>query len=209
MQIELHNIGKHFNKKWIFRGINLNLLPDNTYGIIGQNGSGKSTLLKIIGNILDISEGNVVYRINQVEIKRNIYKNISFATPYHALIEEFTLYELLKFHFKFKDIIDNLSIDDLIVISQLETHKNKAISTFSTGMKQRIKLLMAFASRTSVILLDEPTTNLDANSIEWFYSLINKYRADRTIVICSNNNEKELTLCKTIIDINEYKKSCD
>lgn len=209
MQIELHNIGKQFNKKWIFRGISLNLQPDNAYGIIGQNGSGKSTLLKIIGNILDISEGNVVYKTNQVEIKRDIYKNISFATPYHALIEEFTLFELLKFHFKFKEIIYNLSIDDLIVISQLETHKNKPISTFSTGMKQRIKLLLAFTSQTSAVLLDEPTTNLDADSIEWFYSLLNKYQANRTIVICSNNNEKELNLCKTIVDINKYKKSCD
>lgn len=209
MHIELHNIGKQFNNKWIFRGINLNLLPDYTYGIIGENGSGKSTLLKIIGNILDISEGNVVYKTNDVEIKKNIYKNISFATPYHALIEEFTLIELLKFHFKFKDIIDNLSIEDLVIISKLEPHKNKQISTFSTGMKQRIKLLLAFTSRSSVILLDEPSTNLDNNSIEWFYSLLNKYRSNKTIVICSNNNEKELNLCNKIIDITEYKKSCD
>jgi len=208
MQIELYNAGKHFNRKWIFRNINYIFCTNTIYGITGENGSGKSTLLKLIGNMLDLSEGNVVYKHNDTIISKDIYKYISFATPYHALIEEFNLYEMLKFHFKFKKISNNYSIIDLIKISELENHANKTLATFSTGMKQRVKLLLSLVSETNIVLLDEPTTNFDAASVEWFYSLLKNYISNKIVIICSNHNNSELNFCNSIIDINEYKKNC-
>lgn len=208
MQIELLNVGKHFNKKWVFRNVNLKFFPNQIYGITGENGSGKSTLLKLIGNTLDISEGRVVYKKKETEISKNIYKHISFATPYHAIIEEFTIYEMIEFHFKFKNISNNLTLEQIIKISELGEHSQKQIANFSTGMKQRIKLILALLSDTHVVLLDEPTSNLDTASIEWFHSLLNNFTTDKIVIICSNHNNNELKYCNTLININEYKKNC-
>jgi len=207
MQIELHNVGKHFNKKWVFKNIDYIFYPNSVYGIVGVNGSGKSTLLKLTGNNIDLSEGNIVYKNKESEIKKDIYKYISFATPYHAIIEEFTLNEMLRFHFKFKKIIKNYTLDYIVDISRLDVNANETIATFSTGMKQRIKLLLAFFSDTPIVLLDEPSSNLDNQSVEWMNSLICNYSSNRTIIICSNHNNNELKYCNTIIDINEYKKN--
>lgn len=130
------------------------------------------------------------------------YKYLSFAAPYLELIEEMTATEFLHFHSKFKKL--TAGITEILTETSLNNAADKQIRYFSSGMKQRLKLAQAFFSDTAVLLLDEPTTNLDAEGIALYHSLIEKYGKNR-LVIVSSNDEQEYNFCKEVIRIGDYK----
>ncbi len=145
LTIRATNLGKRFNREWIFRNLNFQFTSPNTYAIVGPNGSGKSTLMQVLWGQMPPSAGSIVYSNSGTEIPvEEVYKNLSIATPYLDLIEELTLQEQLEFHFALKKTRDNLSIVDILAKMELSHAKDKAISNFSSGMKQRTKLALAF-----------------------------------------------------------------
>jgi len=212
MQITLTNTGKRYNREWIFRHCNYTFITGNNYAIIGPNGSGKSTLLQVIAGATLHNEGTIEYNNNQGETNdekpeiRNEqhYQYISIAAPYLEMIEEMTAKEMLHFHSKFKPFIESLSIKDILEIAGLEKAIHKQIRYFSSGMKQRLKLAQAFFSNTPVLLLDEPTTNLDAEGIALYQTLISNYTKDKLVIISSNVQE-EYGFCNEVIRIENYK----
>ena len=111
---------------------------------------------------------------------------------------------MLEFHSKFKPLIQSLSIEDMLKIVGLEKAVNKQLRYFSSGMKQRLKLAQAFFSNTPVLLLDEPTTNLDADGIALYQSLISNYTKDKLVIVSSNVKE-EYGFCEEVIEIGNYK----
>jgi ABC-type multidrug transport system ATPase subunit len=206
MRIQAENLGKRFNREWIFRGLKLDMLKGKAYAITGPNGSGKSTLLQIITGMMPLSEGTVVYTENQKMIEPdNIYRAISIAAPYQELIEEYTLSEHIDFHLKFKTLRGGCSKEQIISSLHLESSKDKEIRFFSSGMKTRLKLGLAFASDTPLLLLDEPTANLDSKGIDWYQEEIRKQTAERLLIICSNQRY-EYEICEESLDISDYKK---
>src|SRR5690606_39260006 len=123
-----------------------------TYAITGPNGSGKSTLMQVLWGQLPMSEGTLTYHINDQPIESDaIYKQVSIATPYMELIDEFTLYEQVVFHFKSRPTLNHYAPQEIIEIMYLEQAKNKYISNFSSGMKQRLKLGLAFLTDTPAL----------------------------------------------------------
>lgn len=212
MTISLSDAGKRYNRDWIFRHVNYTFESGNSYAITGPNGSGKSTLLQVTGSAVMTNEGSVQYSINnppdgragvQCSIEK-IYRHISICAPYLEVIEEMTAKEFLSFHQGFKPFITGVTIDSILSAVGLEKAMNKQIRYYSSGMKQRVKLAQCIFSDTSIILLDEPCTNLDAEGIDLYHSLISTYCKDR-IVIVSSNDEVEYSFCKTKININDYK----
>lgn len=206
MQIELENIGRRFNREWIFRNINYTFKQGSSYAVLGANGSGKSTLLSVISGSLTPSEGNLRYKEaagKLIEVE-DVFLKLSLAAPYLELIEEFTLAEIIDFHFQFKSYFPGLNAPELISLLGLEKSKNKALKFFSSGMKQRTKLALAVCSDTPILLLDEPTSNLDAGGIEWYYSLIREFAQNRLLIICSNQ-EHEYHFCENRIQVTDYK----
>jgi ABC-type multidrug transport system ATPase subunit len=206
MKIQLKNIGKRYNYEWIFRKIDYEFSSENNYVILGANGSGKSTLLQTIaGNIIS-SEGEIIYTINDVNVEEeNIFQHISFASPYLELFEEFTLKETIAFQKNFKPYINNLTLEEIIAITELEKAKDKQLKYFSSGMKQKVKLALAVLADSPFLLLDEPTSNLDKNAITWYQNLINTYSANKLIIVCSNQIEYEYPFCNKEIKIEGYK----
>jgi len=205
MKIQLENLGKKFRKEWIFRNVNLSFELGKNYTFIGPNGSGKSTLLQVLIGVMPQTEGKVSYNnINQEVLVDDIYKKIVIAAPYLELVEEFTLLESVEFHQKFKPFKNQLSAAELIEKIQLAPHKDKTVKNFSSGMKQRLKLGLAFYSKAPIILLDEPTSNLDAQGIAWYLEQIERHTTDRLLIICSNQ-PNEYAFCKNIVDIRDYK----
>ncbi len=204
MDINLKNVGRRFNKEWIFKNIDLNFTADNKYAILGPNGSGKSTLLSILLGSLSPSEGEISYH-NGKEIQvENIYQYISFAAPYLDLIEEFTLQETIDFHFQFKDYAEGLNISMIIDLLGLKKSQDKALKHFSSGMKQRTKLALACCTNTPILILDEPTSNLDVQGIDWYLNLVNQYASNKMIIVGSNQ-EHEYSFCKERLNISDYK----
>lgn len=205
MKISLSKIGRRFNREWIFRNIDYVFESGNSYAILGINGSGKSTLLQVISGSLGQSEGEITYQLanKTVEIDK-IFEHLAIATPYLELIEEFTLIEILDFHFRFKSRLNNITNIELVELLNMESSKNKQIKHFSSGMKQRVKLILAFCADTSILLLDEPTSNLDEQGIAWYYTLIEKFCFGRLVLVCSNQIH-EYQFCDHQLKIADYK----
>ncbi|RVU01505.1 ABC transporter ATP-binding protein [Mucilaginibacter limnophilus] len=206
MTITLENIGRRFNRDWIFRGVDHIFISGESYAILGPNGSGKSTLLQVLNGSLAPSAGKLSYQLNGITLEvEQVYQHLSLAAPYLELIEDFTLAEVIDFHFRFKTY--KTGIDKAAVIDLLNMHasRNKAVRHFSSGMKQRLKLALAFCADTPLLMLDEPTSNLDTQGVDWYLSLIERFAAGRLTIICSNQ-EHEYSFCKHRLSIADYKK---
>lgn len=207
MSIILQDLGRRYNREWIFRHLDYSFSFGKKYAILGPNGSGKSTLLKVISGSLAPSQGKIDYvDTNMQPIQpENFFQELAIAAPYMELIEEFTLRELIAFHFKFKSFLPGFDAEGIVQLLGLEKSLDKEVRFFSSGMKQRVKLALACCSSSSVVLLDEPMSNLDTAGEDWYLTLIERtIQADRLLIIGSNQ-EKEYAFCDEHIQIMSYK----
>jgi len=207
MKITLENIGRRFNRDWIFKGVDYSFVQCETYAVLGPNGSGKSTLLQVLNGSLTPSSGKLSYFYGDNEVEaEDVFQHLSLAAPYLELIEEFTLSEVIDFHFKFKPYKAGMDTGAVIELLNMQGSKNKPIRYFSSGMKQRLKLALAFCSDTPMLMLDEPTSNLDSQGVEWYLGLVQQFAAGRLTIICSNQ-EHEYSFCGKRLNISDYKGS--
>lgn len=205
MEVRLDAIAKRYGYEWIFQDLSYTFDASKRYALTGHNGSGKSTLLQIIAGNLLPSKGSVAYTYqNQAIDADQLFKSVSLATPYLELIEEFTLQELLQFHFQFKKPLQSFTPQQFIELLELQSAAHKPIFQYSSGMKQRVKLGLAILSDCPLVLLDEPATNLDEAGIRWYKNLIATYHQDRLFITASNRTDA-YDFCDTILDIVAYK----
>lgn len=205
MKILISDLGKRYNREWIFRHFSFEFEKNNHCAITGANGSGKSTLLQIIAGAVHHTEGKIEFSENNSVIPPDQhYSKISLAAPYLELPSEMTLQEFLKFHFKLKPALKNMSAESIIHLIGLENSAGKQIRYFSSGMTQRVKLAQAIFTDTPIVLLDEPCTNLDEKGIALYQSLISNFCEDR-IVIVSSNDQQEYCFCNSTLPIQRYK----
>ena len=205
--ISLNNLGKKFNREWIFRNINYEIVAGQKLVILGGNGSGKSTLLQVISGFVSPNEGSLLFKTHDKQTIEpdHLRHYISFASPYLQLVEDFTLRELVEHAQVFKPFLASLSTTEVIDITGLAHAENKLIKQFSSGMKQRLKLGLAILSDTPLLLLDEPVSNLDKSAIDWYKQLIATYTKDRTVIVCSNAITEEYFFCTSELNVMDYK----
>ncbi|MBX2938924.1 MAG: ATP-binding cassette domain-containing protein [Ferruginibacter sp.] len=205
MNIDLQKVGKRYNREWIFRKLTCTFQTGNHYAIIGPNGSGKSTLLQIIGGATLHNEGRIAYTHPEtLQVVDHPFQHVAVAAPYLELIEEMTALEILNFQSTFK----SFSVSNTVILNTcgLTQAANKQIRFYSSGMKQRLKLGLAFYSKSSLLLLDEPTTNLDQQGIELYTHLIESCTDGKTVIIGSND-ATEYRSCKEHISMSDYKEA--
>jgi len=201
------SINKTFGRRLIFKDINFKLNSSTIFGISGPNGSGKSTLVKIIANIISPSSGRLVHNLNGSEIKpEKLHNHIGLVSPYLVLYDEFTAYENLNYFSEIRGIPFNKErVVDLLNKFLLFNRKDDLVKTYSSGMKQRFKFIFALMHSPQLIILDEPTSNLDDEGKEVVYELV-KEEGRKNIVIVASNEKNDLSMCEKIIDLNIYKK---
>lgn len=204
MKLQAINLTRKFDRKPIFENVNFELTSGSATAITGRNGSGKSTLIKIIANILMQSSGELNLFSGTEKIKKeNIYKYIGFVSPYLNLYDEFTGYENLK-------IISDIrgwgheNIEEALKRVGLFHRKNDLLKIYSSGMKQRLKIAFAILHKPQVLLLDEPTSNLDLEGISVVDDISNEYKKERILIIATNDAH-ERSLCNNEINLNEIK----
>lgn len=206
LTITVSHLSKRFNREWIFNDVSHQFLSGNTYAITGPNGSGKSTFLQVIWGQVPQSSGTILFKKGSTDIAiEECFRHLSIATPYMDLIEEFTLAEMLRFHFKLKKIRAGHSIEDLLHIMYLEDAHEKQLINFSSGMKQRVKLALAFYTDAEIFFLDEPGTNLDSHAFEWYIhelSLLPK----KAMIFIASNDPSEYPAAATIFNLMDFKK---
>lgn len=206
MNITLHNLGRRFNQEWIFRHIDYTFSSNQKYAILGPNGSGKSTFIKVLTGQLAPSEGILEFSLDSDSISiEDVYRYTSIAAPYIELIEEFTLNELLDFHFKFKGYLNGFDRESIVSVLGMEGSQNKEVKYFSSGMKQRVKLVLACCSDSSLLFLDEPTSNMDLEGEAWYLKLLDLTAKPNRTLIVGSNQKKEYQFCDAFISILDYK----
>ncbi len=207
LSIQLKQVGKKYNKEWIFKDLNYDIHANQKLLISGGNGSGKSTLLQVLSGFITPNVGSIIYHLGDESIVIDKVKNyISFASPYLQLIEDFTPLELIEHIQTYKPFVNNINTDEVIDRLELTPAKNKFIKQFSSGMKQRLKLGVAILSDTPLLLLDEPISNLDKNAISWYRQLISDYSENRTIIVCSNALGDEHFFCDSELLVTDFKQ---
>lgn len=194
MKISLHNVTKTYGKQVVYTGINAEFDKDKAYPIIGNNGSGKSTLLQTIAGYISPNEGTITYHSpngSAIPVE-NWYQHLSIAAPYLDLFDELSVLDSIELHTSLKPL--TMSTLDLLDSIDLLDHKDKSLKLLSSGMRQRLKLALAIFGKTAVLLLDEPTSNLDAKWTQWLIDQVQSNRAGRIVIVCTNNQPAELEI---------------
>jgi heme exporter protein A len=177
-------------------------------GISGDNGSGKSTLVKIIAGITSPSSGEIVHQDRGKEIiPEKLHNYIGFVSPYLVLYEEFSAYENLSFFSNIRGIKLNIERADFLLEKLLLfKRKDDLVKTYSSGMKQRLKFIFALIHNPSLIILDEPTSNLDSSGKDTVYQLVEN-ESKSNIIIIASNEQSDLNLCQREIKLQDFKLS--
>ena len=206
MQITATGLGKRFQRDWIFRGLTRAFLPGSATAVLGPNGAGKSTLLNTISGQLLPTAGELTYALaGRAVAVEDVPQHLAYAAPYLELLEELTLLELLRFHTSFKALQPGMTSDRLIDLMYLEKSRQQLVREFSSGMKQRLKLGLALYAAAPLLLLDEPTTNLDATGVAWYQEHVQATRAGRTLLL-SSNVPAEYAFCDEQLLVTDFQK---
>lgn len=200
------SVNKHFGRRLIFNDITILIKSPSIFGISGPNGSGKSTLVKIIADIISPSSGKIIHQSDGKEIKpEKLHNHIGLVSPYLVLYDEFTAYENLHYFSEIRAVPFNKErVDNLLNKFLLYNRRDDFVKTYSSGMKQRLKFIFALMHSPQLIVLDEPTSNLDDEGKEVVYELI-KEEGKQNIVIIASNEERDLNLCSQSIFLGDFK----
>jgi heme exporter protein A len=204
--LKIDSVSKVFGRRLIFKDISIEYNHCGIFGIAGPNGSGKSTLMKIIAGLLSSSHGKVYHSANSKKISpEKLHNYIGFVSPYLILYDEFSAEENIYFLSKIRGIDFNKNKSDFLFNElNLCDRKNDLLKTYSSGMKQRMKFILALIHTPQLLILDEPSSNLDDKGKEKINELI-KEKSKSNIILIASNEEHDLSLCSSILELNKYK----
>ena len=202
ISLEISNLKKEFDRRPVFKDLNFSLTNSDSLAITGKNGSGKSTLIKVLANVYAQTAGNITFSIDGKTVERqNVYQHIGFVSPYLNLYDEFTGYENLHFVTRLRNLDISL-IDETLSRIGLFDRRHDLVKIYSSGMKQRLKFVFALMHSPGLLILDEPTSNLDDEGKDAVYKMIAE-EGGKNIVVIASNEERDLQICSEIIKL-EY-----
>ena len=203
ISITVDGVSKDFNRIAVFKDISFSLSSPASLSITGKNGAGKSTLSKILAGLLSSTRGSVTFFVNEKQIGIEEFKHhIGFVSPYLNLYDEFTALENLQFLSRIRTAShqNDERIEELLTLVGLWNRRDDIVSTFSSGMKQRLKYAFALLHNPAVLILDEPTSNLDAEGIEVIKHIMLEQKKANILIIATNNKE-EASWCAQQIQV--------
>lgn len=200
MEIVLSNVSKSFGREAVITGLDHVFTTGSRTAILGPNGSGKSTLLQVVAGALTPTAGTVAHHLQGRTVDPlEVYRHVSIASPYLNLYEDLTLAQTISTHARFKPFRHALLTDEVARLALLHQHLDKPVRNLSSGMGQRLKLSLAILSATPLLLLDEPTSNLDTKGAGWFKELLLGHLTGRTLLVASNRQEEETFACDQVL----------
>ena len=188
-KISFSNVECKIEKKIIFKNINIEIKKKSFIAIIGRSGIGKSSLIDMIVGLIMPSKGNVfVNKINLNKIDIKYWRSkISYVPQEHFLLKDSIKNNIIlneKFNKKrFRNILNILELNDLDTESPL----SEKGSSLSIGQKQRVSIARALYSNREIIILDEPTSNLNALLEKKILFYIKKNLASKTVIMVTHN----------------------
>ncbi len=206
LTISAEGVSREFNRRSVFKGVSFSLTSPASMAITGRNGAGKSTLVKIIAGVLSPTRGALSYAVDGKSITVDeLKRHIGFVSPYLSLYDEFTALENLKILSRIRLVrgFDDRRAQQLLENLALGERCDDAVGTFSSGMKQRLKYVFALLHQPALLLLDEPSANLDADGIAVIKRAISDQKLNRMLIVATNDSA-EAAWCDQEIRIGEY-----
>ena len=202
LSLEVKNLTKYFGARKVFKGLNFAVTEHQSLVITGKNGSGKTTLLKILSGLISPTYGEVLFNSNGNWLEGKEVKGIlSLVTPDLNLYDELSALENLKFLSQVRGIkFENEELVEQIEKVGLKKREDDLVGFFSSGMKQRLKYAFALLSDPKILLLDEPSSNLDKEGISYLENVICQQKK-RGILILATNNENEIGYGDQIVNL--------
>ena len=190
--IQVKNVSKSYKKQTVVKNVSFDIEKGKSYGIKGYNGSGKSVLLKLIAGYAFPDSGEIV--IDGKILKKDIdfIQNAGVVINAPEFIGGMSAFKNLKYLAEIKRQIGDKEILEILEKFQLSAAKNKRVSAFSQGMKQRLRLL----------LLDEPMNALDKEGVKLVKSILKEHVAQgKTLIFTSHSNEDFSDLADVCFEI--------
>ncbi|MEO7530849.1 MAG: ABC transporter ATP-binding protein [Sediminibacterium sp.] len=206
--ISLKNVYKNYGSKQVLKGINLDIYPGQVIGYIGPNGAGKSTTVKILCGLISDYEGEVfIEGLNVKEEAVTVKTKIGYVPELAELYDVLTPAEFLGFMAELYNMPKELATDrihKMLAAFGLEANMHQRMDTFSKGMRQKVLITSGLLHNPDIIILDEPLSGLDANSVIIVKSLIEKLAKDgKTIFYCSHMMDVVEKVSDRIVLIND------
>jgi len=214
--IRLIGVTKDYNKYRALDDVSITIEHGDILGVIGQSGCGKTTLLNLIAGFSKPSRGRVVYQSKAQHKERDLHenlhlikKNIGFTPQHNSFYDKLTVKENL-FHFgklygvPFKELRAN--IISLLKFTKLYDHRNKLAGSLSGGMQKRLDISCSLIHRPKILILDEPTSDLDPILKREMNSLlveINKQGI--TVIVASHHLRSIENICNKVVFIHNGK----
>ncbi len=208
MRLVAEGLTRSYGARRIFGPLSFEIRKGTVLGVSGSNGSGKTTLLKTLAGLIRASGGSARIFFEGEEAgaghgPREVPWSIGWVAPDLALYGELTAEENLTF---FEEVRGRVPAPGRArallegVGLPLESHSKKSLSSLSTGQRQRVKLAYATLHDPSVLLLDEPSSNLDADGVEVVARVVAAQRA-RGIAIVASNDPRDLALADEALSL--------
>jgi len=200
MSVYIHNITKSFGDQEALRGISFEIGEGSIFGLIGPDGAGKSTLFRIIVSLLKPDNGSCsVFGFDTVKDYRKIRSIIGYMPGRFSLYYDLSVEENLRFYATVFDTTISQNYDLIKdVYSRIEPFRNRLAGRLSGGMKQKLALSCALIHRPRLLVLDEPTTGVDAVSRREFWDLLKSIKKEGITIIVSTPYMDEAELCDKI-----------
>ena len=187
--IEVKGVAKAFGSQTVLHDVNFTVKKGEIIGLLGPNGAGKTTFIRILNGVLKPDRGSIsILGYNPVTEGDDIRKVSGIVTESAGLYHQMSGEENLVFFSELYGVKDRNIIHELLHLFDLEEHKNKLVSAYSTGMKKRLALGKALLHEPQLLFLDEPTNGLDPDGIKMVLSYLKKFNQEKgtTIIICSH-----------------------
>ncbi|GGE54464.1 ABC transporter ATP-binding protein [Priestia taiwanensis] len=156
--LSVQNVTKTIDNKTVLKDITFTIPPGSITGLLGRNGVGKTTLMRTMIGILDPEEGRVLVDDVDIHQQPSIKQTIMFVPDSPTVIEKYKVKELVTLYKAIYEKFDEAYFYELI--GRFSLHEQK-ISRYSKGMKALLHIILAFSTKATYILLDEPTNGLD------------------------------------------------
>lgn len=186
--VKIKNLSKKYKDTMVVNNLTLNINEGTIYGFIGPNGAGKSTTIKMILGLIKSSSGTItIFNKNINKDRISMLQNIGALVEYPAYYDHLSAYKNLKIWATIRKVNENRIIEVLKMVN-LYDDKNKKVSKFSLGMKQRLGIAQALIGDPKLLILDEPTNGLDPIGMVEIRNLIKSLVKDcnKTILISSH-----------------------
>ena len=196
----------------ILRQISLEVGEREVVCLVGRNGAGKTTTLRAIMGYLRARHGRIVFRGEEIQGRRTheiALLGLGFAPEDSGIFADLTVAENIEIATWTRP--GGASAAERIahaydVFPVLRRYAARKGPEMSGGERKMLSIARALALKPSLLLLDEPTTNLDKAGTDWYLKLVSEYSAGRTLIICSNLHQYESGFCTSTLAIEDYKQ---